>query len=269
MQRLAIGSLLLVLALLPWGFPVPSHPSAAPLVVPEALPEDVLLARLTERIDLAGFHDPRTTLQDALDYFQTVHGLPIGFDERGFTQTTAGDLRAMHIADREPVRPRKGVLLSEALRALLRKVPIEESTGLTFVVRRDRIEITTNETLARQTWGSERAARGLRCVHASPVPRPVGELFRDLAEQGDCHLIVDPRASERLRTSVALRLRNTPLDVAVLLVAEQADLGAALLDNVLYVTTPERAAALAQRLRGERGITPPRRPSRPALSFVR
>lgn len=76
----------------------------------------------------------------------------------------------------------------------------------------------------------------------------ITQVIKTLAAQTGANLLVDPRVDERLiaeRHYVAeLRLDDVPLEVVVRLAAELAALQAVRLDNVIFITTPERATRL-------------------------
>ena len=54
----------------------------------------------------------------------------------------------------------------------------------------------------------------------------------------------ESRLKEKANAAVTLKLEDVPLETAVRLMAEVADLGAVRMNNVLFVTTPERAEKL-------------------------
>src|SRR6185437_4373035 len=81
---------------------------------------------------------------------------------------------------------------------------------------------------------------------------PLEDAVKELAEQAEFNVVFDNRAADKAKTTVSAVFRNTPLDTALRLLADMADLRAVHLDNVLYVTTKENAAALEARLDRER-----------------
>jgi hypothetical protein len=70
-------------------------------------------------------------------------------------------------------------------------------------------------------------------------------------------VLVDPRPAEKIKTGVTAKLKNVPLDSAVQLLADMADLKAVLQDNVLYVTSKENAKDLEADFRGQQKSGPP------------
>src|SRR5438270_830088 len=57
--------------------------------------------------------------------------------------------------------------------------------------------------------------------------------------------VVDQKAAKQAEKKVSLQVEDVALETAVRLLAEQAGMKAARIDNVLYVTTPEQAASIA------------------------
>jgi type II secretory pathway component HofQ len=143
----------------------------------------------------------------------------------------------------------KNVRLDTVLRKLLARLPVE--SGAVWTLREDRIEITTHQAQVAEIWG-EYNGPFLPLVWATFDKVPLEDALKELAEQTDFTIVLDNRAGEKGRTPVTARLRNTPLDTALRLLADMADLRPVHTDNVLYVTTKENAAAMEARLERER-----------------
>ena len=78
--------------------------------------------------------------------------------------------------------------------------------------------------------------------------QPLKLALRSVSNKTGSNIVLDPRAGEKAQTAVTARLMNVPVDTAVRILADMADLQVVRLDNVLYVTTRENAARLqAQR----------------------
>ena len=67
---------------------------------------------------------------------------------------------------------------------------------------------------------------------------------KQLAADTGANVVVDPRLGDKANKAVTLKLDDVPLETAVRLLAEVADLRAVRMSNVLFVTTPEKAKAL-------------------------
>lgn len=87
---------------------------------------------------------------------------------------------------------------------------------------------------------------------ATPMPlvnviadrRPLEAVVKDLAAQVEYNLTIDPRLGEKARTAVTARLLNAPLDSALLVLTEMAELRPVRLDTLFFITTPEKGAKL-------------------------
>jgi hypothetical protein len=71
-----------------------------------------------------------------------------------------------------------------------------------------------------------------------------GVAAKQLAADTGANVVVDPRLGEKANKGVNLKLDDVPLETAIRLLAEVADLHAVRMSNVLFVTTPERAEKL-------------------------
>jgi len=65
--------------------------------------------------------------------------------------------------------------------------------------------------------------------------------IKQLAADTGANVVVDPRLGEMAKRAVTLKLDDVPLETAVRLLAEVADLRAVRSSNVLFITTPEKA----------------------------
>ncbi|MCS6850760.1 MAG: hypothetical protein NZ700_06285 [Gemmataceae bacterium] len=69
-------------------------------------------------------------------------------------------------------------------------------------------------------------------------------VLRELARKTGTNIVLDPRLKKEGEFSISLELEEVPLEVAVQLAAELANLSAVQVGNVLFVTTLERAQRL-------------------------
>jgi hypothetical protein len=123
-----------------------------------------------------------------------------------------------------------GGKLSAALRKLL------AGQQLTYVIFEDSVLITTPE-LATQRQMRQRVNLDLDEV-------PLAKAVRDLGRNYAFNVVIDPRVTKQAQRPVSLTLDGASLETGVRLLAELADLKAVRLDNVLFVTTEERADKL-------------------------
>jgi hypothetical protein len=239
-RRTAAGFVGLVgLAVLASAWSAPAPPPQPPLNV-----------KLTRQIRFEGIADPKATLADVLQLLNKHYDLPFDVNEKAFAFEQVPD---PHKAEVGSLPAMKDVRLDTVLRKVLRRVPI--ASGATWMIRPDHIEITTGTFQAAEVWGPYKGPH-LPLVSATLVQMPLDDALRELAEQAEFNVLLDSRAGDSSKTPVTARLRNTPLDTAVRLLADMAGLRSVHLDNVLYVTTKENAAALEARIEKDQGITP-------------
>jgi hypothetical protein len=201
-----------------------------------------LTHKLAEVVSLKNGFDAKTPLKDALDFLNDQFELsPILIDTAAFK---AAGLDAP--ADQPVQLPRlTGVRLGSILSMLAAQV------HGAYLVRPDHISLTTTDAWRLEIWGRSNEEGGVKhrrplpLVHATFEQRPLDEALRELADATGFSVVLDTRqAGEHSRAAVTALLNNVPLDTAVRLLADQANLQAVLLDNVLQVTTKERARAL-------------------------
>jgi hypothetical protein len=133
-----------------------------------------------------------------------------------------------------PAFPQK-MAIGTALRIALSKIPTNNAT---YLIRPGVVEITTIE-----------AARPegllLKKVAASFDTRPLEDALRELSDLTGASIVLDGRAAEKAKTPVtATFLHDITLAGALRTLTDMADLGVVLLEDAIYVTTPENAARL-------------------------
>src|SRR5262249_44654447 len=136
-------------------------------------------------------------------------------------------------------------------------------SGAVFVIRKDAIELTTTDAV-RQELGLPKDSRLLPLVWEEFEDRELTLAFRDLADASGYNVVVDGKVKDTVRKrQVTARLANVPIDPAVRLLADMADLDVALVDNVFYVTTPEKARKLQEKARRPETLARPTKPAGP------
>lgn len=113
--------------------------------------------------------------------------------------------------------------------------------------------------VADESAAVERQMRQRVSVDLDEVP--LAKALQRLAKQTQTNLVLDPRLPKDAReTTITLQLDDVPLETAVRLVVEVANLKPVLRDNVLFVTTEERADKLRreQPSNGRDGAAPAR-----------
>jgi hypothetical protein len=243
-----------------WGAQVQAQGDLSPL-------GDVIADRLVQRVDFPGIEeDPELPLIQVLERFTKLYRVPFQINEKAFKfENPAADIPQICITERGAIRAIPNARLDRVLRQVLYRIP--SSSGASFLVRSDHVEITTIEFVQAEFWDWQHAKGPLLpLVHATIERRPLREALRTLADRADFNILLDVRASAA-RNLVTGRFRNVPLDTAVALLADQADLSPVLVDNVLYVTTPRHAKFLLARAEKHRSKAPVQRPLEDALSY--
>jgi tetratricopeptide (TPR) repeat protein len=95
--------------------------------------------RLSETVKFEGIDDARATLSDALDQLSKRYNLTFDVNEKAFQMDGVMEVGKTEIGT--PPIPPMQTSLSNVLRKILRKIPA--TSGATFLLRRDVIEITT------------------------------------------------------------------------------------------------------------------------------
>jgi hypothetical protein len=171
-----------------------------------------------------------------------------------------GEVGSTPVAER-PIPKMTRVRLATVLKKILDRVP--SASGATYILRRDGIEITTEAAkIAEFRNPSDHAPpiqdpmmdapmgppNPLTLVQAEFDKRPLDEALNELADATDSNVILDVRASDKVKP-VTASLINVPLDTAVELLANMAGLQVVSRDRVLYVTTKDNAEAMHKELK--------------------
>jgi hypothetical protein len=245
-----IAAVLAVLAACALGIsgsaPAPAPDAKAPTAPPESPVSRLFVPRPYD-----GFTDPKTTLGEALDALGNTYGVTFEVNESAFKDEGVEDVRATLVAEK-PIPKAAAASLDRVLRKVLARVKAQ--SGAVYLVRGDHIEVTTGRMQRSEVWGRYNGPF-LPLVHADFEGRPLADALRDLAEQAGFSVVVDARAADKAKAPVSASFTNLPLDTAVRLLADMAGLRTALNDNVLYVSTEERALnAGASPAPGPRGL---------------
>jgi hypothetical protein len=238
-----MGAACVVVLVAVWTWAAPAPPP--PLSLPQ---------KLAQRVKFDGIQDPKISLAEALDKLGKQYDIVFDINDRAFKFEQIMDVGKTEVVGSSPIPAMKNVRLTSVLNKILSSIPVP--SGAAFLVRTDHVEITTNTYLASEIWGKYTGPH-LPLVNATLAKTPLEEAIKELAEQAEFNIVLDNRAADKAKTPVTITLRNTPLDTALRLLADMADLRAVHLDNVLYLTTRENAAALEARLEKERTPTNP------------
>lgn len=215
--------------------------AAAPAPAQATNKSHVLADKLKSAIDYPGLDDPKATLNDALDHLAKRYGLKFDINKRAFEIDQLKDVARTPIAE-EPIPPMKTTLATVLHRILVR---VPASSGATYLIRRDLIEITT-EKAVRSEMGIPAHRPLLPLVCETLGNSPIDAALRKLADETGYSIVIDPRIADKLRTPATAAFNNLPLDTAVRLLANLAGQSAVRLDSVLFVTTADNAKSLRE-----------------------
>jgi hypothetical protein len=215
---------------------------------PAPPPPEPLVKKLYKPVNFKGIDDPKVTLADVLGLLSRQYDITFDVNDRGFKLENVQDVEKTEVAN-PPIREMKGVRLAMVLHKILSRVPVQ--SGAVFLVRGDHLEITTGAFRDAEVWGDFRGPH-LPLVNIDLDKVPLEQAARELADQAGFNILIDTRSAEQAKTPVSAKLRNMPLDSALRLLSNMADLRPIQLDNALFVTTTENAAALEARIDREK-----------------
>jgi hypothetical protein len=189
-------------------------------------------------------NDPKTTLAKVLDDLSREMDVAIEVNEPAFREQDGGgipDVLSTPIAEK-PLPAMYNTTRERVLRKILSRIPA--ISGATYIVRHDRIEITTIKFAILEVYTAR--IRGLPLAHGDFDHTPLEDALQALENNTDFNIVLDPRVGAKARTPVTARIRNVPLDSAVKILADTAGLKPVFVDNVLYVTTKANALVVAE-----------------------
>src|SRR5262249_12267808 len=129
--------------------------------------------KLSTPVKFGGFEaDPKMTLQEALDNLADRFDLTFDVNEAAFKAEMVEDVLAKPVAEK-PIPKMINVSLDTVLRKILARIP--STSGVTYLIRRDTIEITTGAyALAEKT---------LRVYPVADLVFPIPNAFNQQAVQ--------------------------------------------------------------------------------------
>lgn len=234
MHRFALACALLLGLISPAWADAPA-PGGPRITTPE------IVTKLASKVKFDGFEDPQLTLEGALEYLADRYDLSFDINEAAFD---AEDLKAVlqtKIAE-TPLPKMATASLDRLLRKVLSRV---KSSGTTYVIRGDIIEITTVQALRKEILrDSDRPLLPLVNVRFDQCP--LREALEELARQAGVSVLLDGDAGAA--AVITANLINLPLDTAVQMLANMANLRTVQRDNALYLTTELKAGTLREEL---------------------
>jgi RNA polymerase sigma factor (sigma-70 family) len=205
------------------------------------LPRGMDLAQiLTKPVDFKGFDDPKITLAEGLDALARLFNVSFDIDEHAFGPLI-DEASKVEIAQPLPIPPMRATL-QHVLRKILTRLPAD--SGATFVIRKDHIQITTQKAIRKELGIPDDRAL-LPLVYEEFDDEPLPKALRKLADASGFSVVLDRQGvADDKFPRVAAHFHNVPVDTAVRVLADMADLGMVQLDNVLYLTSREKALRL-------------------------
>jgi hypothetical protein len=202
----------------------------------------------------------RAALSTVLEFVADKADLPIVIDLEAFK----AEENAQAEPEQQEVRLQKltGVTVATTLRLVLGQI------NATYVIRCDHIEIIPRTRLALElnppaAGGPDEAQRvfAFPLVHGAWDGKSLANALNDLATQSGKPILLAPYVGEKGQAKITAHFTNVSLDNAVRLVAEMAELKVVEAGNVLFVTTPDRAAELQAEQKERRRAAQPTKPT--------
>lgn len=195
-----------------------------------------VLERLREPVD-ASFFNRNLTIGEMIAEFEKRYGLPLwlGSDVAGLNQEDIGEFALKPPGAKQP--------LGHTLRSMLAQ------RNLTYLVRKDGLELVPIETAARETKtpldeSSPSPRLSMSLVSGVFIEKPLNEALASLGDDHDVTIILAPQAGDAKAGFVSGRLLNVPLDQALELLALQVDLRVVPRGNAFLITTRDHANQL-------------------------
>jgi len=202
----------------------------------EKMPARELRAKLAKPVSLERGIPADTSLKDALALLTKQSGVTFWIDQKAFREDLSIDV----IEEQLVGFPKSSsVRLDVVLQLILRQY------NGAHRVHDGYIEITTLQQLGILPDESGSEPSWLPLVNMTFDKRPLHDALKELANATGFNLLLDEaHAGDKAKTPVSATFDYVQLGTAVRLLADQADLKAVLLENVLYVTTVAKADAL-------------------------
>lgn len=175
--------------------------------------------------DTADFQFEQASLDDLARFVRSRYGIELILDANALLQSGLNANTPVVNANL------KSATLRDGLKATLAPV------GLRFAVTAEGIVVSTDDGVIHRQMRQRVSVVG--------GGRSLSEVLAEIAGTTGANVILDPRQTKVVgETPVTVSLDDTPLETAVRVVAEVAGLRAVRMNNVLFVTSDERAARL-------------------------
>jgi hypothetical protein len=216
-------------------------PDSDPVFYSENSPARMLREKLARPITLDKGIGPSCTLNDALEFLSEQYAITIIVDSNAFAS-----IGVMKVEEQPVQLPKmSGVPLSTVLRLLVGQIKGDTYVGA-FHIRNDYIEITTTYHQFMSPMSMAESGRPhVPMVTVEGRGQNLEEALAQLADSTSINVLLDARVRDRARrVTVTTSLREVPMDTALRMLADMADLGVAITDNLFYVTDVDNARVL-------------------------
>jgi RNA polymerase sigma factor (sigma-70 family) len=198
--------------------------------------------RSNRLINFEGIDDPNITFIEALDNLSKRYNLSFTINHKAFEEKDLTDVERFKFCAAKPVRPLQA-RLATVLNVILSRLPAEANA--VYVLRLDTVEITTKEALQDEMGIPRNELRSvLPLVWDVFEDTPISKALASVTETTGYNVVVDSRVAEKVQAKATAQFNNVPVDTAVRLLANMADLRMVRMDNVFYVTTAENVKRL-------------------------
>lgn len=171
-------------------------------------------------------------LTKAVEQLSAQTSVPFTVDAGLFPTLLPGGIAPGGVNDLIVIKLRGTYKLGEALNRALAPY------SLTPVIVGERVYITAfDRAVTLQT--RQRVSVALDAT-------PLNKALQQLARETGANIIIDPQLKKEAETAVTIKLSDTPLEVAVTILASSAGMRAIRLDNVVFVTSTQKAAQLRE-----------------------
>jgi RNA polymerase sigma factor (sigma-70 family) len=199
--------------------------------------------KLNQPLAFPGLDDPKTTLAEALAGLGDRAAITFEINHKAFQAEELAQADQFPIVEQKPI-PKMEASLATILRLILARVP--SPSGAVYLLRPDNVvEVTTGAAVRAELGVPERRPL-LPLVWDAFEDTPLKEAVQRVGEASGFNVVVDARVADKLQEKATLQLNNVPVDTALRLLANMADLQVVRLDNVFYLTTPDNAKRLRE-----------------------
>lgn len=257
MKKLFTISPVTVLSALGFGLAavLPLHAQDAEDVTREREGVELADKVVLKRFNFAGYDDPKTTLAEFLVQVLNRHNVSIQVNERAFKADKVEDVLQYEFVRPNPFPQIPMATLGRILDVLLDRLPAE--SGALYVVREGFIEITTRKAV-REELGRGPGEPIPPLVYIRFDQEPLELALRQVALRTGLTVVLDPKTGEKGKAGVSAMFKSVPADSVVRVLADMTELKPVRIDNMIYVTTAEKAAQMRKE-QEELKTTNPRR----------